>query len=168
MNRKLGLHLEIWRGETIYPLLGLPIPPDEVVKKYGYVLAGIPIALLKTRDGVVSEINPLANFSEKVNFPFPENYKEIAVSPVKCWIDGGVLHIDAPEETPELDALVDEVQESLPAWCEEQKRLQQYINYTQSNMPVADAILGLTGKESFAKAIDVQRECLSLLEKNGE
>ncbi|GHT40859.1 hypothetical protein AGMMS49965_09780 [Bacteroidia bacterium] len=166
MNRNLGLHLEIWKGETLYPILGLPLTPDEVVKKYGYVLAGIPIALLKTRDGVVSEINPLANFLEKVNFPFPENYKEIAVSPVKCWIDDGVLHIDAPQEKPELDALVNEVQDTLPAWCDEQRRLQQYINYTQSNMPLADAILGLTGKESFAKAIAVQNECLMLLDKN--
>jgi hypothetical protein len=132
--------LKIWNGETIYTMLEMPMAPETVVQKYGFLLAGIPMAILETVDGVASEINPLGNLLAKVGFEVPDNYKEFARSPAIISINNGQIRVEAGTLNPQLAQLTQDVQNHIPTWSAEQARLQQIINYTQSNLCIADAI----------------------------
>jgi hypothetical protein len=118
--------IKIWEGETLYPRMGLPLTPEKVVQEYGFVLGGIPIALLLNADGVVEEIDPLSDLMNKLEYPLPDNYKEIAKSPVRCILDQqtGYLSIE-PTNEPNLllEEAIKTMEESIPAWQQKQGRI---------------------------------------------
>jgi hypothetical protein len=146
------------------------MPAEIIPEKYGYVKVGIPMAILYTADGVAAEINPLANFLCKIGVELPDNYKDIAVSPVKT-IPGpqGWQIVPSDADTKQLEEWVEEINEvEIPKFQLEQQRIGQLMAFNDSNFALGAAIRGASYTESLQLYLDEQADMKKKLELNAE
>jgi len=140
-KRESVFTIKIWGGETIYTCQGLPQGPEEIASKFGCVFKNVPLVLVQDKDGLTNEISSLSNFINKLGMDFPENYEEIAISPIKFYIteDKKIKYI-LNDYNQKLQEFLFKMSRYLPEY-EEKCMLENRINsFLTSNLPIALAI----------------------------